>query len=160
MTDLDLAGRRVLIREDLNVPVKNGCVASAKRIEAALPTIRLAMEQGASVILLSHRGRPDEGRWDEEFSLLPVAQFLKDQCGREVQFEKNWLDGIDTKAGQLTLCENVRFQIGELGNDEQLARKRTGDSQAAWGRGPQGDGGEYRRRPRCGARHPGYRRYP
>ena len=126
MTDLDLAGRRVLIREDLNVPVKNGRVASAKRIEAALPTIRLAMEQGASVILLSHRGRPDEGRWDEEFSLLPVAEYLEDQCGFEVHFEKNWLEGIDAEAGQLTLCENVRFQVGELGNDERLARKIAG----------------------------------
>lgn len=126
MTDLDLAGRRVLIREDLNVPVKNGRVASAKRIEAALPTIRLAMEQGARVMLLSHRGRPDEGRWDEKFSLLPVAQYLEDHCGLEVHFEKNWLDGIDAEPGRVTLCENVRFQVGELGDDEQLARKIAG----------------------------------
>ena len=81
MTDLDLAGRRVLIREDLNVPVKNGQVTSAARIEAALPTIRLAMEQGAKVILLSHRGRPEEGRYDKDFSLLPVAEYLEAHCG-------------------------------------------------------------------------------
>ena len=123
MTDLDLTGRRVLIREDLNVPVKNGQITSAKRIEAALPTIRLAMEQGAKVILVSHRGRPNEGLYDEELSLLPVAEYLEDHCGLEVHLEKDWLNGVDAQAGQVVLCENVRFQVGELRNDEQLAKK-------------------------------------
>ncbi len=126
MTDLDLAGRRVLIREDLNVPVKNGRITSAARIEAALPTIRLAMQQGARVILLSHRGRPEEGSHDEDFSLLPVAQYLEAHCGLEVHFEKDWLDGIEAQPGRVTLCENVRFQAGELANDERLARKIAG----------------------------------
>ena len=126
MTDLDLTGRRVLIREDLNVPVKNGQITSAKRIEAALPTIRLAMEQGAKVILVSHRGRPNEGLYDEELSLLPVAEYLEDHCGLEVHLEKDWLNGVDAQAGQVVLCENVRFQVGELRNDEQLAKKMAG----------------------------------
>ena len=126
MTDLDLTGLRVLIREDLNVPVKNGQITSAKRIEAALPTIRLAMEQGAKVILVSHRGRPNEGLYDEELSLLPVAEYLEDHCGLEVHLEKDWLNGVDAQAGQVVLCENVRFQVGELRNDEQLAKKMAG----------------------------------
>lgn len=126
MTDLDLAGRRVLIREDLNVPVKNGRITSAARIEAALPTIRWAMQQGARVILLSHMGRPEEGSHDEDFSLLPVAQYLEAHCGLEVHFEKDWLDGIEAQPGRITLCENVRFQAGELANDERLARKIAG----------------------------------
>lgn len=126
MSDLDLTGRRVLIREDLNVPVKNGRVTSAKRIEAALPTIRLAIEQGAKIILLSHRGRPVEGRYDKELSLLPVAEYLENHCGLEVHFEKDWLNGVDAEAGQVILCENVRFQFGELRNDEQLAKKMAG----------------------------------
>lgn len=126
MADLDLADRRVLIREDLNVPVKNGRVTSAKRIEAALPTIRLALERGAKVIVLSHRGRPVEGRYDEALSLLPVAEYLEDHCGLEVRFEKNWLDGISVRTGEMVMCENVRFQAGEKSNDEQLAKKMAG----------------------------------
>ncbi len=123
MTDLDLAGQRVLIREDFNVPVKDGLVTSAKRIKAALPTIHLALERGAKVILLSHRGRPVEGRHDQDLSLLPVAEYLESHCHLDVRLEKNWLDGIDAKAGEVVMCENVRFQAGEQGNDEHLSKK-------------------------------------
>ena len=123
MTDLTLTNQRVLIREDLNVPVQNGQVSSAKRIQAALPTIRLAMDRGAKVILLSHRGRPREGVYDGAQSLLPIANYLKDNCGLNVRLEKNWLDGVALESGEVILCENVRFQIGEKGNDELLARK-------------------------------------
>jgi len=123
MTDLDLAGQRVLIREDFNVPVKDGLVTSAKRIKAALPTIHLALEQGAKVILLSHRGRPAEGRHDQDLSLLPVAEYLESHCHLDVRLEKNWLDGIDVRAGEVVMCENVRFQAGEQGNDEHLSKK-------------------------------------
>ena len=123
MTDLDLAGQRVLIREDFNVPVKDGLVTSAKRIKAALPTIHLALEQGAKVILLSHRGRPAEGRHDQDLSLLPVAEYLESHCHLDVRLEKNWLDGIDVRAGEVVMCENVRFQAGEQDNDEHLSKK-------------------------------------
>ena len=123
MTDLDLAGRRVLIREDLNVPVKHGRITSAKRIEAVLPTLRLAMEQDAKVIVLSHRGRPVEGQYDEALSLSPVAEYLQQYCGFGVHFERDWLNGVDAGTGRVILCENVRFQIGELQNDDQLAKK-------------------------------------
>ena len=123
MTDLDLAGQRVLIREDFNVPVKDGLVTSAKRIKAALPTINLALERGAKVILLSHRGRPVEGRHDQDLSLLPVAEYLESHCHLDVRLEKNWLDGIDVRAGEVVMCENVRFQAGEQDNDEHLSKK-------------------------------------
>ena len=123
MTDLDLAGQRVLIREDFNVPVKDGLVTSAKRIKAALPTIHLALERGAKVILLSHRGRPVEGLHDQDLSLLPVAEYLESHCHLDVRLEKNWLDGIDVRAGEVVMCENVRFQAGEQDNDEHLSKK-------------------------------------
>ncbi len=123
MTDIDLAGQRVLIREDFNVPVKDGLVTSAKRIKAALPTIHLALERGAKVILLSHRGRPVEGRHDQDLSLLPVAEYLESYCHLDVRLEKNWLDGIDVRAGEVVMCENVRFQAGEQDNDEHLSKK-------------------------------------
>ena len=123
MADLDLSGKRVLIREDLNVPVKNGRVTSAKRIEAALPTIQLAKEKGAKVILLSHRGRPTEGEYDEEQSLLPVANYFRGECSINIRLEKDWLDGVNLAADEVVLCENVRFQVGEKSNDEQLAKQ-------------------------------------
>ena len=123
MADIDLSGKRVLIREDLNVPVKDGQVTSAKRIEAALPTIQLAKEKGAKVILLSHRGRPTEGVFNEEQSLLPIANYFRDLCGINIRLEKDWLDGIDLVTGEVVLCENVRFQVGEKNNDEQLAKQ-------------------------------------
>ncbi|QJD29747.1 phosphoglycerate kinase [Methylococcus geothermalis] len=123
MTDIDLAGKRVLIREDFNVPVKDGKVASDARIRAALPTIRHALDAGATVMLMSHLGRPTEGEYAEEFSLQPVAQRLSELLGRPVQLVKNYLDGVDPAAGSVVLFENVRFNKGEKKDDETLARK-------------------------------------
>jgi phosphoglycerate kinase len=123
MEDLDLAGRRVLIREDLNVPVEHGRVGSDARIRAALPTIRLALEKGAAVILLSHLGRPKEGGFDPQFSLAPVADHLGGLLGRPVRLERDWLDGIEIAPGEVVLCENVRFNAGEKKDDEALAKR-------------------------------------
>ena len=123
MADLDLADQRVLIREDLNVPVKDERVTSAKRIQAALPTIQLALNKGAKVILLSHRGRPTEGKFDQEQSLQPIAKYLVEECNLNLRFEKDWLSGIECNTGEVVLCENVRFQIGEKNNDDQLAKQ-------------------------------------
>jgi phosphoglycerate kinase len=123
MTDLDLAGRRVLIREDLNVPVKDGAITSDARIRAALPTIRVAMERGARVMLMSHLGRPEEGKFESEFSLAPVAARLSELLGRSVPLVKDWLQGVDVATGAVVLCENVRFNKGEKKDDEALARK-------------------------------------
>lgn len=122
MADLDLKGKRVLIREDLNVPVSGGHITSSKRIEAALPTIRLALSRGAKVLLLSHRGRPTEGRYDDEYSLLPIAKYLNSKCALNVRLVKNWIEGVDHNEGEVILCENVRFLVGEKSNDDQLAR--------------------------------------
>ncbi len=126
MADLDLMDQRVLIREDFNVPIENGRVTSAKRIRAAIPTIQLAVNKGAKVILLSHRGRPTEGAYDQQQSLLPVANYLRDKCGLNVRLEQNWLDGIQLTSGEIVLCENVRFQPGEKNNDDKLAKQIAG----------------------------------
>ncbi|RTZ58663.1 MAG: phosphoglycerate kinase [Gammaproteobacteria bacterium] len=123
MTDLDLAGNRVLIREDLNVPIKDGKVTSDKRIRASLPTIKFAMDAGAKVMLMSHLGRPTEGEYDPQFSLKPVADKLSDLLGVEVELKQDWLNGIDLENGQVALCENVRFNKGEKANDETLSKK-------------------------------------
>ncbi len=123
MADLDLAGKRVLIREDLNVPVHEGAVTSDARIRAALPTIRAAMDQGARVLLLSHLGRPEEGKCEPEFSLAPVAARLSELLGRPVPLVKDWLGGVDCAPGAAVLCENVRYNKGEKKDDEQLARR-------------------------------------
>lgn len=124
MSELDLSGKRVLIREDLNVPVKNGVVTSDARIRASLPTIELALNAGAKVMLMSHLGRPTEGEYNEEFSLLPVAKHLGGLLGREVPLIKDWLDGgFDVAAGELVLLENVRFNLGEKKDDEALSQK-------------------------------------
>lgn len=123
MTDLDLAGKRVLIREDLNVPVKNGKVTSDARIRASLPTIEHALKAGAKVMLMSHLGRPTEGEYADEFSLQPVAEHLGTLLGREVPLVKDWLDGVDVADGQVVLCENVRFNNGEKKDDEALSQK-------------------------------------
>ncbi|WP_300351293.1 phosphoglycerate kinase [uncultured Alcanivorax sp.] len=123
MTDLDLAGKRVLIREDLNVPVKDGKVTSDARIRASLPTIEHALKAGAKVMLMSHLGRPTEGEYAEEFSLQPVADHLGKLLGRDVPLVKDWLDGVDVAEGQVVLCENVRFNKGEKKDDEALSQK-------------------------------------
>jgi phosphoglycerate kinase len=123
MTDLDLAGKRVLIREDLNVPVKNGKVTSDVRIRASLPTLEQALKSGARVMAMSHLGRPTEGEYDEQYSLAPVAARLSELLGKEVRVAKDWLDGVDVAPGELVLCENVRFNKGEKKNNEELARK-------------------------------------
>jgi phosphoglycerate kinase len=123
MTDLALEGKRVMIRQDLNVPLKGGVVTSDARIRAALPTIKAALDQGAAVILLSHLGRPKEGKFDVLFSLGPVAEHLAALLGREVHLVSDWLDGITVSAGEVVLCENVRFNVGEKSDDEALAKK-------------------------------------
>lgn len=123
MSDLDLAGRRVMIREDLNVPVQHGVVTSDARIRAAVPTLRLSAERGARTFILSHLGRPEEGVFDESFSLAPVAARLSELLGRPVPIARNWLDGVDCEPGAAVLCENVRFNKGEKKNDEPLARR-------------------------------------
>ena len=123
MSDLDLRGKRVLIREDLNVPVKDGRVTSDQRIQAALPTLRQALEAGAAVMVMSHLGRPTEGQFDESASLAPVAERLAELLGRPVRLERDWLDGIEVSPGEIVLCENVRFNRGEKADDEGLARR-------------------------------------
>jgi phosphoglycerate kinase len=123
LTYTDLRNKRVLIREDLNVPVQSGVVTSDARIRAALPTIRYALDQNAKVFILSHLGRPEEGKYDESLSLAPVATRVSELLGKPVPLRKDWLDGVDCPAGSAVLCENVRFNKGEKKDDEKLARK-------------------------------------
>ncbi len=123
MVDLDLSGKRVLIRQDLNVPVKNGKVTSDIRIQASVPTIEKALAAGAAVILLSHLGRPDEGQYDEAASLKPVAERLSILLGKPVRVEKDWLEGVVIAPGEVVLCENVRFNVGEEKNSDELGKK-------------------------------------
>jgi phosphoglycerate kinase len=122
MTDLDLSDRRVLIRQDLNVPIKDAQVTSAVRIKASLPTIKLALQSGAKVILMSHLGRPSEGTVSSEHSLAPVAQFMSEQLGRTVNLVKDWSEGIDLTDGDVVMLENVRFNKGEKDNADDLAK--------------------------------------
>src|SRR5690606_41775895 len=123
MEALDLNGLRVRIREDLNVPVKNGQVARDARILAALPTIRLAREKGAAVMVCSHLGRPEEGVFSEENSLAPVADYLAKALNREVPLVRDYLGGVEVKPGELVLLENVRFNKGEKKNSDELAQQ-------------------------------------
>ncbi len=123
MADLELSGKRVLIREDLNVPVADGKVTSDARIRAALPTIEAALAANAAVMLVSHLGRPTEGEPEDKFSLQPVADRLGELLGREVPLVKDWIDGVNVDPGQVVLCENVRFLAGEKKCDEALAKK-------------------------------------
>jgi len=126
MDELDLNGQRVMIREDFNVPLDAGRVTSDARLRAALPTIGMALERGAAVILLSHLGRPVEGQYDEQYSLKPVAEHLSGLLDHPVTLQKDWLSGFEIKAGEVTLCENVRFNPGEKSNDEHLAKTIAG----------------------------------
>ena len=123
MDELDLTGKRVMIREDFNVPLDAGRVTSDARIRAALPTIQMALDGGAALILLSHLGRPVEGQYSDEFSMAPVAEHLSGLLGKPVRLQKDWLDGFDIEPGEVVLCENVRFNAGEKSNNEALARK-------------------------------------
>ena len=123
MTDIDLSGKRVLIREDLNVPVADGVVTSDARIQAALPTMRAALDAGAAVMVTSHLGRPTEGQPEEKFSLQPVADHIASELGIEVPLITDWIDGVDVTPGQLVLLENVRFLAGEKACDESLSKK-------------------------------------
>ncbi len=124
MKDLDLQNKRVLIREDLNVPLDNALhITSDARIRAILPTIELALQKGAAVIIMSHLGRPTEGHYEEQFSLAPVAKRLGELLGKPVKFIKDWLEGVNVKPGEIVLCENVRFNPGEKKDEENLAKK-------------------------------------
>jgi len=123
MSDLELRGKRVLIREDLNVPVKEGRITSEQRIKAALPTLRLALEKGAAVMVTSHLGRPTEGVWSEADSLAPVAARLSELLGLPVPLKRDWLDGVDVQPGQLVLLENCRMNVGEGADDAALSQK-------------------------------------
>ena len=126
MSDQDLSGRRVLIRQDLNVPIKDGIITSDARIRASIPTLRQALEAGAAVLIASHLGRPDEGesrQTQPEFSMAPVATRLAELLDHEVALVEDWLDGVDVAPGQIKLLENVRYNKGEKKDDEALARK-------------------------------------
>src|SRR6516165_897427 len=126
MSETDLRNKRVLIREDLNVPVQDGRVTSDARIRAALATIRYALDQHARVFVMSHLGRPQEGREDPALSLAPVAARLSELLGKPVPLRKGWLEGVDCPPGTAVLCENVRFNKGEKHDDEQLSRRMAG----------------------------------
>ncbi|MBY5992460.1 phosphoglycerate kinase [Ferrimonas balearica] len=122
LTDQDLAGKRVLIRQDLNVPVKDGVVTSDARILASLPTIELALKAGAKVMVMSHLGRPTEGEYDEAFSMAPVVNYLKEKLNAPVRLEKDYLNGVELADGELVIFENVRFNPGEKKDDEALSK--------------------------------------
>ena len=123
MTDLDLAGKRVLIRQDLNVPIEDGRITSEQRITASLPTLKHALEQGAAVMVTSHLGRPKEGVWSEADSLAPVAARLSELLGMDVPLVRDWVEGVDVKPGQVVLLENCRMNVGEGKDDEALSRQ-------------------------------------
>ena len=123
MTDLDLAGKRVLVREDLNVPIdETGRITSEQRITAALPTLRCLLDQGAAVIVMSHRGRPVEGEFSEAESLAPVAARLAELLGTDVRLERDWVGGVAVAPGGVVLLENCRMNVGEKKNDPALAK--------------------------------------
>lgn len=123
MSDINLHNQRVLIREDLNVPIKDGIITSDQRLQAALPTLNAALHAGAAVIVLSHLGRPTEGQIENRFSLKPVANYLSKHLSYPVHFVTDYLDGIDVKPSELVICENVRFNVGEKSNDPALAKR-------------------------------------
>ncbi len=123
MSDIDLHGKRVLIREDLNVPIIDGIITSDQRLQAALPTLRAALQAGAAVIVMSHLGRPEEGKIEGRLSLSPVADYLKAHLAYPVRFASEYLGGVTVAPGELVLCENVRFNLGETANDNALSKQ-------------------------------------
>lgn len=123
IADLDLSGKRVLVREDYNVPIKDGEIEDDTRIYASLLTLNKILDTGAKVMIMSHLGRPKEGEFDEAFSLAPIAKCLSSLLDREVPLVKDWLDEIDMENRDIVLCENVRFETGEIANEDELARK-------------------------------------
>jgi phosphoglycerate kinase len=123
MQDVDLHQKRVIIREDLNVPIKDGIITSEQRLEAALPTLQHALEANAAVLVLSHLGRPQEGKFEAKFSLKPVAEYFAKRLPFPVRFETNYLSGVDLRPGELVIAENVRFNVGEKANDPELAKQ-------------------------------------
>ncbi len=123
LDQIDIEGKRLLIRADLNVPVQNGQVTSRARIEASLPTFQTALKRGAAVMVMSHLGRPTEGQVDEQYSLKPVADALSELLGQSVRLVKDWLDGVSVQPGELVLLENVRFLTGEKANDAALSER-------------------------------------
>ena len=123
MVDIDLKGKRVLIRQDLNVPMKDGKITEDTRIRASVPALQQALAAGAAVIVLSHLGKPTEGLVEAKFSLEPIAKRMSELLGKPVRFETNWLDGVSINPGEVVLCENVRFNKGEKKNNDELAQK-------------------------------------
>ena len=123
LQDVDFKNKKAVVRVDFNVPIKDGKVTSTVRIEAAIPTIDYILEQGGAVILLSHLGRPVEGEYDAQFSLEPVAKSLSSLIGKPVRFQKDWLDGVDVAAGEIVMCDNVRFNKGEKKSSPELSKK-------------------------------------
>jgi len=123
MSDLDLRGKRVLIREDLNVPIENGHITSTQRLDASLPTIKAARDAGAKVMVISHLGRPKEGQFDAESSLAPVAEWLGEHLGKPVRLVADYLDGVAVADGEVVVLENCRMNVGEGKDDETLAKK-------------------------------------
>ena len=123
IADLDLSNKTILIREDYNVPMKNSEITDDTRITATLSTLKQILEAGSKIIIMSHLGRPEEGRYDETFSLIPIAKSLSDHLGVEVPLIKDWVNGIEMSRHQIVLCENVRFEKGEINNDDELSRK-------------------------------------
>ena len=123
MQDLELEGQRVLIRQDLNVPLQDGAVSNDARIQAALATIKLALQKGAKLMLMSHLGRPQEGQFDDSLSLRPIADYLIKALDVPVRLERDWLDGVEHRGGEIVLCENVRFNVGEKANAPALAQQ-------------------------------------
>ena len=123
MSDLDLSDKKVLIREDLNVPILNGEISSDARIRAKLPTLDIALKANCAILIMSHMGRPTEGEYNSDYSLEPIAGHLSNLLGKEVSFISDWYDGVEVACGEIVLLENVRFEVGEKKNDELLSRK-------------------------------------
>jgi phosphoglycerate kinase len=123
IADIDLSGKRVLIREDYNVPIKDGVVEDDTRIRASLVTLQQILDANAKIMIMSHLGRPSEGAFDDAFSLQPIATRLSELLDKDIPLIKDWLDGINLDKDDIVLCENVRFEIGEIENDDDLARK-------------------------------------